>query len=404
MRLQRTLMLMTLSLATACAEEQQEDTYEQELLHEMRAALPQAGRLQAATPSNSANAPGDARYPGQAYDIVVGINGHVHAIVETLRFVSELPPTLFNSDTEEFVWGPWENEDGIGYVTAYIRRNPPKDNGEAPDFEFGYALLVGIDNDLAHMLPVIYGGGTPDPDNEDNGVGVTVWDIEAHHAFIQEHRDEALAAGMDVDGPQTRGRFVALYGAGDGDNPGDRFAFVYAVLRNFVDAESPNYAAELASGGGDLEYLYGRFESTGDFSASFLDLDVSANQDGNPDTEEAGRMHLAFVNDGRGRAEVQWAGFDESAQHVSVESTECWSDSIETTYLLTQEVSGTPVVVEEVGTVADCLFPFNQELGELDLPTLDTFDAERDNQTRRDIKCVGEYGLDAETQDCTAIE
>lgn len=134
------LSSMTLLGCVATEEDPNPGQFDPVLLDEYRAALPKLGRLQAQAPEASAvaiAALGDpAVYPNGSYDIATGINGAVTGIIAVLDTVTSVQPTIFNSETQEFFWGPFPNEDGIGFVAAYIREGGPD-----ADFRYEYALL-----------------------------------------------------------------------------------------------------------------------------------------------------------------------------------------------------------------------------------------------------------------------
>lgn len=341
------------------------DQIDQALLAEYRAALPSMGELQATAPQASAaalrssiTAVGDtALYPDASHDIVIGINGAVSGIIQLMEQVVMVPPTVFNSETKEFVWGPWDNEDGIGFVAAYIR-----DAGEGEDFRYQYALLRGIDNDLAKMQPVIWGGATPDADNEDHGVGITLWDFEANRAFEEANNPDYANLVLD------QGRFVALYSKGyDEKDPSAEVAFVLATFRGFVPQDKPDQAPT------DLDYFYGRYTSA-DMTGDFLDweagIDVSEPADGL--AENVG-VRMLFLNEGTGRAEADAAG-GSLAANEAVHVTECWDDSISRTYLLTELLAdGTPAQSFTEGTIEGC-GSFQASLSEIGIPSLDDVD------------------------------
>jgi hypothetical protein len=332
------------------------------LLDEYRAALPKMGRLEAQAPQASPAAiaaVGDpAIYPVGSYDIATGINGAVTGIIQVLDTVTSLEPTIFNSETQEFFWGPFPNEDGIGFVAAYIREAGPD-----ADFRFEYALLRGIDNDVANLKPVIWGGASPDAANEDHGVGVTLWDFEANRAFEQEHNPEFDSLVLD------RGRFVALYAAGPDENdPSAEVAFVLAAFRDFVPAD--NAGAEPA----ELDYFYGRYENgiTVDFLDWEASFDVSDPADG---VAENVGVRMAFLNEGTGRAEADATGgsLAEGQQGLAVE---CWNAAIQQSYISFEVVQGTETIASaEEGNYADCGL-FTASLDELKIPSLDDVEPE----------------------------
>jgi hypothetical protein len=360
--------LSTMTLFGCTAEESEPNTppdnppdeIDQALLAEYRAALPKMGQLQAQTPDStvaSILATGDpAVYPTGSYEIATGINGAVTGIIQVLDQVTSIEPTIFNSETKEFFWGPFPNEDGIGYVAAYIREGRPD-----ADFQFEYALLRGIDEDLAKLTPVIWGGATPDAQNEDHGVGVTLWDFEANRAFEEEHNPDYANLVLD------RGRFVALYAAGEDENePGAQAAYVVAVFRDFVSQDDPD--AQPAN----LDYFYGHYENG--IKVDFLDweatIDVSDPLDGV--AEDVG-VRMAFLNEGTGRAEADAVG-GSLAEGQELFAVECWNAAIEQTYIsFDVQQAGESVAGGTEGNEADCGL-FTATLDELNVPSLDDVD------------------------------
>lgn len=336
------------------------DEIDQALLAEYRAALPSMGQLQAQTPDSSVAsilATGDpAVYPTGSYEIATGINGAVTGIIGVLDEVTSIDPTLFNSETREFFWGPFPNEDGIGYVAAYIR-----EGRAGADFQFEYALLRGIDNDVAKLTPVIWGGATPDPDNEDHGAGVTLWDFEANRAFEEEHNPDFANLVLD------RGRFVALYAAGvDENDPAAEAVYVLASFRDFVSVDNPD--AEPAN----LDYFYGHYENG--IKVDFLDweanIDVTDPVDG---VAENVGVRMAFLNEGTGRAEADAVG-GSLADGQEAFAVECWNAALEQSYISFDVLEGGETIASaEEGNFADCGL-FTASLDELGVPSLDDVD------------------------------
>ncbi|MEO1172357.1 MAG: hypothetical protein AAFX94_09930 [Myxococcota bacterium] len=263
---------VTMAMATmvmACGEEAVDDPQaDGPEVAEFKAALPSRAALEApaVTADASTRAVGDlAMFPASSLGLVEGVNGTVGWVVDLLEAVTELPPTIYNSDSDEYVWGPFENDDGPGFVSVYIRRNPASD-----DFEFTYAFLRGIGRDLANTTAVIVGGATPidtendDPStSEDNefGEGSLFVDFDADRAFDEEFDPNFDPAASD------RGKFVAIFGKGpDEDDPEQINSVVIAAFRDFSSANDPSAPI-------DLDYLYGTVE-TDEFSAGFLNYRI----------------------------------------------------------------------------------------------------------------------------------
>jgi hypothetical protein len=335
-----------------------DDQYDPALLQQYRAALPSMDRLAATAPEASVQTlVGDpALYPTTSWEIVIGINGSVAGIIGLMQTIVALPPTVFNSQTSEFLWGPWPSDDGVGYVAAYIRE---ADAGA--DFRYEYALLRGAGNDLATMTPVIWGGATPDEANADYGLGVTVWDFENNYEF--EIANNPNAANEDFN----RGRFATLYGKGaDQTMPANELGFVVAVFRDFIPQDKPGAAAA------DLDYFYGRYVAA-DVTVDFIDWEAGIDISDPPDAvlEDVG-VRMAFLNEGMGRAEADAAGGSLEAG-VTASGTECWGNGLERTYLNFTVDGGAQQGTYTEGTVEGCAL-FQPTLDELNIPSLQDID------------------------------
>lgn len=354
------ILLASLSsaLLIGCTPMDENDQYDPALLQEYRAAVPSMDRLAATAPEASVQTlVGDpALYPHASWDIVIGINGSVAGIVGLMQAIVALPPTVYNSETREFVWGPFPNENGVGYVAAYIRE------AEAgADFRYEYALVRGVGNDLATMTPVIWGGATPDETNGDYGVGVTLWDFEANYEFEVANNPNAANETFD------RGRFATLYGKGADENmPDNEFGFVVAVFRNFIPQDKPESPAA------DLDYFYGRYTAA-DMTVDFIDweagVDISEPKDGV--NEDVG-VRMAFLNEGMGRAEADATGGSLEAG-VTATGTECWGNGLDRTYLNFTVDGGAQQGTYTEGTVEACAL-FQPTLDELNIPSLQDID------------------------------
>jgi len=360
--------LFTLVL-TACGAggpgtDQDDPAYDQTKLAQFRSALPTADQLLARSPeATGSRAIGDpAFYPGAAYHVVMGINGSVGWIIEVLRRVTEHPPTVFNSETSEFVWGPWPNEDDFGTIAVYIREEAPE-----ADFQYTYAFIRGAGQDLATMTPVIWGATNPDPHNEDFGMGITLFDQEANRGFAQVHDPDFGSKDFGT------GRFVTLYGAGADENQaGASHRFVVAVFRNFIGqdqaAESPAPT--------NLDYFYGHWQGPAGNTLDFVDFAFEADVDDNgvDDLPETLGINLVFLNGARGRAEAEATGGD-LTETQRVDATECWDDAVARQYLafeLTDD--GISQQAHSEGDPVLCLAPFDQPLANLGLPKFEDLD------------------------------
>jgi hypothetical protein len=307
-----------------------------------------------------------ATYPGVARPIVQGINEQVSGLITLLKGITDLPPTLYNSETREFVWGPFDDENSqLQGDTAgvYVREHVEA----GADFRFTYVLFRGIGTDEATFAPVIWGGANPDAAGEEYGSGVILWDFEANKAF-EDLRNP-------LQGALTRGRFVALYIHGpDGDQPTTINTIVLASFHNFIPEETPNEAPI------NLDHLYGHVEDTAEnLTFDFVDIaaqgDVQENADAGVLLENLS-LRLASVNGGIGRAEVVASGGD--LQGATFIGTECWNAMVNRTYFQMDatglDADGGVTSVETEGAPEDCVGPFSQSLTELNVPSLDSVD------------------------------
>jgi hypothetical protein len=348
-------------------------SYDATKLAEFRRALPQDERLTAGVPAPDADPSaltqrGNAELARLAAESAIKVNVPARLVVATLRAIVKTPPTLYDSKKDEFVWGPWDNDDGVGQALVYIRKNPKGD-----DFEYGYALVRLVDSDLATLTPVIWGGATPD-----TGVGVTLWDFEANAEF-----DATYDPGYDPEARRDAGRFAMVYGHGEQAN--GNFAFNVAVFRDFTskDAEPDTEPA-------DLDYFYGHFAGDDGNVIDFVDWDLTANlcnadaascfEQPDPGASEALRLRAAFLNRGQGRAEAAISQGDLSG---TVTAVECWDETIDRTAVV---VSSDDVLLLEDGA---CTGGFEQSLTELGVPSL----ADVDPEVLAALDCVASNGV-----------
>ena len=302
-------------------------SYDQALLEEYLRAIPPASLLEAPAPEAATAAKGiaevgePAMFPQQAVPVAKNINQTIKNMLDTLDAVVQSPPTVYNSETKEFFWGPIENNGSEiegDTVALYIR-----DQGEDADFRYSYAWLRGVGADTSTLAPVIWGGSNPDPDNEDYGDGVALWDYEANYEWMLEHYpDEADSV--------SRGRFVARYAKGpSSDQPDKIVTVVVAVFRDFVGEDA---AADAIPA--DLDYFWGNvFDGTNELD--FLDFAYQDDLKGtSTDTLEDFDMQLAFYNNGIGRAEATVTDGDlpEDIPGYYVAADECWDAALLRTF------------------------------------------------------------------------
>ncbi|MBI5498484.1 MAG: hypothetical protein HY904_26015 [Deltaproteobacteria bacterium] len=341
-----------------------------------RRALPALGTLAPPNPRPRPPSPSpgtlptlgaDAEYPAMARPIVLGINGQITALVNALRNLADnLEPTVYNSETHEFLWGPLPDNDSPlagDSVEVYVRENVPQ--GDKP-FRYEYALLRGMGTDQATFRMVIWGGANPDATNEDYGSGVTLWDFEANKAWLD--------VNAPAHGTVTRGRFVALYIRGpDQQTPTNVNTIVLANLHAFVPEDNPTAAPVT------LDHLYGHVQDTvASHTVDFVDIAATGDimkTDGGV-VDETLDIRLAFFNAGLGRGEATVTGGDLGTSVLN--GVECWDATVNRTYYDLQADTGAdagPTTILTEGTVDACGATFSQTLDALHVPSLAAVDA-----------------------------
>lgn len=351
--------------ATACGlpppAEDAASQFDQALLTRYRGAVPKAQTLKAALPENPGGAGalvGDpAVYPGMAVPHVVGVNTLIGNILDTIEAVVATPPTIYNSDTKEFVWGPFDNEDSPlegDKALVYI-----KEQAEDDDFQFVFAFARLMGDDIATAAPVIWGGVNPDPENEDHGNGVLLLDFEASRAFGE-------ANGADIS-TEARGRFAAGFGRGPNEDGSDgTVTIVLGALRGY--SEGGNEAVS-------VDHLWGNVEGADGNTIDFVNLAIEGNVLEESAAVETLDMQLVLWNRGIGRGEVLLTGGD--AGTSIGEGTECWDAAVEQQYyeVVVTDEAGAETVIETEGDLATgCPAPFDVPLADLGIPTLDDVD------------------------------
>lgn len=348
--------------ATACTVpapvEQTTSTIDQAELARYRRAVPKKQHLSAALPeslSGSGALVGDpAVYPAMAVPHVVGVNTMIGNILDTVEVVVATPPTLFNSETKEFLWGPFDNEDSPlegDKAIVYIQ-----EKAEGDDFQFVFAFARLMGDDVASAVPVIFGGVNPTPDVEDQGNGVLLLDFEASRAFAE-------ANGADV-AAEARGRFAAGFARGPNDDGSDSMVtMVIGAFRGF----NGDGGSEVIN----VDHLWGNVAGADGNTIDFMNLAVDGNVLEDTTAAETLDMQLVLWNRGIGRGEVLLTGGD-AGTNIG-EGTECWDAAVEQQYynVVVTDEAGTETVIETEGdATTGCPAPFDVPLADLGIPTL----------------------------------
>ncbi len=352
------LLLAAVACTPSAPIQTADPTIDQAQLERFRRAVPKKQHLSAALPESAAGAGslvGDpAVYPAMAVPHVVGVNTVIGNILDTVEAVVALPPTLYNSETQEFLWGPFDNEDSPlpgDKALVYIREQAA---GEDFQYVFAFARLMG--DDVATAVPVIWGGVNPTPDVEDQGNGVLLLDFEASRAFAE-------ANGGDV-AAEARGRFAAGFARGPNDDGSD--SMVTLVVGSFR-----GFNGEGGSETIDVDHLWGNVEDADGNTIDFMNLAIDGNVLHDTDLAETLDLQLVFWNRGIGRGEALLTGGDAGANIG--EGTECWDAAVEQQHyqVVVTDEAGTETVLETQGDAATgCPAPFDQPLADLGIPTL----------------------------------
>jgi len=360
------LWLLPMS-ALACAgrgETVLEFNYNSGTLDSFRSAIPTAEQLIAGVPatagSDSLSDDSVAVLAGQGVVFARGINQTTRDIARTLRLLVQAEPDHFDTEREEFVWGPWQMPSGPGQARLSIRRDDA-----AADFEYSYTLSRQMPNEPHTRTVVVWGGTHLDPEDPEQGSGLTAWDLDANAAFEAVHGE-----GHELDPAVGQGRFAMIHGYASHGT--DSVFFHRATFRDFVapGGDPASLAAPVS-----VDHFYGRVaEPTGtvvDFLHSEIDSDLCGSNPTSCFGREPRQGHAErfvfgefVVDSGSGRAEVVLSGGDLSTE---VRMTECWNAALtRTSYLL--RTSDSAVQMMPSATCAGRAAQSSEELG---LPTAD---------------------------------
>ncbi|MCP4502890.1 MAG: hypothetical protein GY822_23380 [Deltaproteobacteria bacterium] len=360
------------SVEPDASEPDAQPNYTAALLDEYRAVLPSHDVLDAPEPRSSVNAQigNAATYPGLAAPQIMAVNQTLTSIIDTLGDITALEPTLYNSETKEFLWGPFDDDDSPmvdDKVLVYIQDAP-----EGADFDFQYAFIRYKGNDVADWTPVIWGGVNPDADEPDTyGNGVLLYDLEANADFVIANNPAAVREDLH------QGRFAIAYMRQPDDNNAN--TDVTAVISVFRGFHGPGEPAV------DFEQLFGRVENFDDgntFEFANIETEHNIHEPEASDVTEDVSVRLAFFNRGIGRAEALVFGGDltTATGESSIAAVECWDETLARTFFTLDaegEITGgtETISIEAEGDSASCGH-FETSLDDLDIPSLDSIDSD----------------------------
>lgn len=364
-----TVPALVLSLA-ACDEitppPSSTSTIDQALLTQFKRAVPKKQNLKAALPESAGGAGalvGDAAtYPQMAVPHVVGVNTLIGDILDGVEAVVALPPTLFNSDTNEFLWGPFDDENSPlagDKALVYIQ-----DQGEGAEFRYHFAFARLMGDDVATAVPVIYGAVNPTPEAEavveDQGNGVLLLDLEQNRAFLEANGGDVSAEG--------RGRFAT--GFFRGPNEDDDGGVVTVVVGSFR-----GFNGEGGEETVDVDHLWGNLQGSDGNKIDFVNLAIDGNVIDDTAATETLDLELVVFNGGVGRGEVLLTAGDAGTSIGS--GIECWNAAVEQQFYevtLTDDQGASTVIETQGDAATGCTGPFNEPLATLGLPSLADID------------------------------
>jgi hypothetical protein len=354
--------------AVACAgrgETLVELNYDHGRLDAYRSAIPTEERLVAGVPTAAAEGTMAAADPAavlaeQGVVFARGINLTARDIARTLQTLVAAKPDHFDSEQEQFVWGPWQSPSGPGEVTLSIRHE-----AAARDFEYSYVLARQMPGDMTSRTEVVWGGTDADEQDPERSTGLTAWDLDANAAFEAAH-----GQGSELDPSVGQGRFAMVYGYASRGT--DSVFFNRATFRDFV---APAASAASVQAPASAEHFYGRMAEPSGSVLDFLHSEIDSDLCGQSPSSCFGRLSEhgtaeRFVfgefieNGGSGRADVLLSGGDLSTR---VAMTECWNASLTRTSYQLRTDEG----VEQVLASATCPGRAALSSEELGLPTPD---------------------------------
>lgn len=355
-----------------------ESVFDEALINTYRNALPTYPNLIPPTPLETiVVAPGTpaAMAPALAEQSLAPVRYTFNLMNETLVELTSFPPTLYNEDTTQLVWGPFEAKKDFGTLALFVSQNsdynPNYFDEEEPSgspLQYIFALMRGKNYDLNTLTPIVLGGSTPNPENPEWGMTLLVFDFNTNKNFVEQY-GEVFAPGC-----LAAGRFVAIRNHGpvlDEDNiPTDKtLTSVVGLFRNFVPKNAPGATPM------DLDYLYGDIASS-DTTLSYSNFGAQFDFDGVPETLENVAVKMAFWSylrrspAGSGRAEYI-ATNDTMPEGQFLQATECWDYNLSKSYFSMASIYGEEVTpITTMGTpITSCDDSLENGLDALGLPS-----------------------------------
>lgn len=376
--------------------------FDSSLVTTYRNALPTDSNLIPPTPLETiVVAPGAAAAmaPALAEQGLAPVRYTFNLMNETLVELTSYPPTLYNEDTTQLVWGPFEARKDFGTLALFVSQNPDynpnyfdEEEPQGSPLQYIYALMRGENYDLNTLTPIVMGGSTPHPDNPEWGLTLVVFDFNTNKSFVEVYGD------VFAPGCLASGRFVALRNHGpvldESENPTEKtLTTVAGIFRNFVPKNAPG-ATPI-----NLDYLYGDIASS-DTTLSYSNFGAQFDFDGVPETIENVAVKMAFWSylrrspAGSGRAEYI-ATNTTMPEGQFLQATECWDYNLSKSYFSMASIYGEEVTpLNSMGTpITSCDDSLENGLDTIGLPSGD----DADPKIQALLEDIAENGLSVDT-------
>jgi hypothetical protein len=360
-----------------------ESVFDEALVNTYRNALPTYPNLIPPTPLETiVVSPGTpaALAPALAEQSLAPVKYTFNLMNETLIELTSFPPTLYNEDTTQLVWGPFEARKDFGTLALFVSQNtdynPNYFDEEEPagsPLEYLFALMRGANYDLNTLTPIVLGGSTPNAENPEWGITLLVFDFNTNKEFVEAY------GKVSDPGCLASGRFVALRNHGplldeEGAPTEKTLTSVAGIFRNFIPKNAPG-ASPI-----DIDYLYGDIASP-DSTLSYSNFGAQFDFDGVPETLENVAVKMAFWSYLRrspassGRAEFV-ATNDTMAEGQFIQATECWDYNLSKSYFNMASIYGEEITpLTTMGTpITSCDDSLENGLDAIGLPSTEEAD------------------------------
>ncbi|TNE85061.1 MAG: hypothetical protein EP330_27035 [Deltaproteobacteria bacterium] len=266
-------------------------------------------RLLVSMPADTTGARGGAfaEYYLLTANVTRDVNGLIGAVVTTLDFVTDLPPTWSDTDANTAVWGPFGSGLDPAETVLFVTH-------ETEEGLYSWVIGARPRNTEDEWTPIVVGQVGDDGTHED------------HEGWFAFDFDAAAELDPTMD---LRGRFVSEYAVSvDGVSAS-------AAFEDFSEAGNPP---------GDAVYVY----EQDPFGEGSMDLGVRADI-GHTALEELLVIRSRWTPEGAGRADVIVTEGDLGSLVGS--ASECWDEHFARVFYADSESWNNPV-----GDAGSCVF------------------------------------------------